>query len=237
MPAAIQTLAQGSGNALVLDALAAETELADFADQVTSLESRRPARLRALDRARSLAASAAPLPAATTVCERLAAFEQGRELLAADDQITTIERDLADAVRTGLADAWQEYTATYTEALAALENAAAWQSLDESKRSALRRTHQLEPLAPLDLPDTDAVLTAVRARPFAGWRDLRDALPARVSAALTAAVREAQPRAVVVGTPGATLATDADLDAYVDKVREHLAAQLARHGTIVVKPS
>jgi len=237
VPPTVQSLTQGSGNALVLDALAAEAELTEFAENVASLEQRRAGRLRALDRARTLADSASALPSATTARERLAAFEQSRELLAADDQITTIERELTDAVRAGLTQLWQEYIDAYASTVAALEANPAWKSLDDARRSVLRRAHHLDALPPLDLPDTDAVLDAVRARPFTGWRDLCDALPARASAALTDAVHETQPRAVLVHTDGATLTSTAELDAYVDKLRSRLADQLAQHGTIVVKPS
>lgn len=237
VPAAVQSLAEGSGNALVLDALAAEKDLKHFFDHVSALETRRAARLRSLDRARALAATASSLDEASTPRERLAAFEQGCDLLSPEDAIATIERDLADAVRGGLSRAWQEYATAYEDAMRTLDGTSVWQALDEQARRTLYTKHQLTSLPELNLTDTDAVLSAVRARPFDGWRDLRDALPARVAAAVTEAVHAAAPQAVIVALPGATISSAAELDAYVDRTRAHLELQLAAHGTIIVQPS
>jgi phage tail protein X len=234
VPTAVRALTQGSGNALVLDAFAAEADLKAFAEGLNDLESRRTARERALARARILATAAAGVDAAVPALDRLTAFTESRDLLAPDDAITPIENELADALRQVLNTAQDEYAKALTVAMVELGTTPAWADLDDADRARLVAKVGLHSLPPLDLSDSAAVLDEVRARPVASWRDLRDALPVRVSRALTEALRMTTPQAISVALPSATISSEQELDAYVTQVRGRLVTALAAHGSIVV---
>lgn len=235
LPPAVGTVRGASGNDRVVALLAARSELADAADGLSAMEARRGARERALADARALAAAATTLEAARPARDRLRAFEESRDLLAADDGLAPIVADLTSVLRDAVNDASRRLAESLGDGRARLESADAWGELDDAQRADLLASAGLDADPDPDLRDTSAVLAAVSRRPLPAWGDAVDAVGARVTKALDEAVRRTTPQAVSVALPGRTLRSPDDVEAYVAELRSLLTSALDGAGTVVVR--
>lgn len=235
LPAGIDQIKTASGNDRVHALLAAKDDLTDFADRLDTLDRRRLPRLEALSTARALATAAAGLNSAGEARSRLEAFEQTRELLADNDQISPIATDLASAVREAVTSAGDSLEAARKSAVDGLAKQPAWASLDSAKQEQLLGENKLSPEPKPALSDATAVVEAVRARPLSSWGAEVDAVPARAAKALEAAVRLTAPKAGTVTLPTATISNADEVEAYLDDLRAKLTQALADHDTVVVK--
>lgn len=235
LPAGIDQIKTASGNDRVHALLAAKDDLTDFADRLDTLDRRRLPRLEALSTARALATAAAGLNSAGEARSRLEAFEQTRELLADNDQISPIATDLASAVREAVTSAGDSLEAARKSAVDGLAKQPAWASLDSAKQEQLLGENKLSPEPKPALSDATAMVEAVRARPLSSWGAEVDAVPARAAKALEAAVRLTAPKAGTVTLPTATISNADEVEAYLDDLRAKLTQALADHDTVVVK--
>ena len=233
-PPAIHQVKITSGNDRVHALLAAKDELTEFAEQLKTLEKRRQPRLEALETARALATAAAGLKSADEARSRLEAFEQTRELLADNDQISPIATDLARAIREAVASAADSLEAARKSAVDGLAKQPAWASLDSAKQEQLLGENKLSPEPKPALSDAAAVVEAVRVRPLSSWGAEVDAVPARAAKALEAAVRLSAPKAGTVTLPTATISTAYEIEAYLEDLRVKLTQALADHDAVVV---
>lgn len=235
LPAGIDQIKTASGNDRVHALLAAKDDLTDFADRLDTLDRRRLPRLEALSTARALATAASGLNSAGEARSRLEAFEQTRELLADNDQISPIATDLASAVREAVTSAADSLEAARKSAVDGLAKQPAWASLDSAKQEQLLGENKLSPEPKPALGDATAVVEAVRARPLSSWGAEVDAVPARAAKALEAAVRLTAPKAGTVTLPTATISNADEVEAYLEDLRAKLTQALADHDTVVVK--
>lgn len=235
LPAGIDQIKTASGNDRVHALLAAKDELTDFADRLDTLDKRRQPRLEALSTARALATAAAGLSSAVEARSRLDAFEQTRELLADNDQISPIATELASAVREAVTSAADSLEAARKHAVDGLAKQPSWASLDSAKQEQILGENKLSPEPKPALSDATAVVEAVRTRPLSSWGAEVDAVPARAAKALEAAVRLTASKAGIVTLPTATINTADEVEAYLDDLRAKLTQALADHDTVVVK--
>lgn len=235
LPAGIEQVKTSSGNDRVHALLTAKDELTDFSDRLGLLEKRRQPRIEALSTARALANAAAELDSATEARTRLEAFEETRELLSDNDQISPIATDLASAVREAITSAAETLETTRKAAVDGLATQAAWAALGADKQAQLLRDNKLSPEAKPTLNDAEAVVKAVQARPLSSWSAEVDAVPARAAKALEAAVRLTAPKAGTVTVPTATISSADEVEAYLETLRVTLTEALAEHDTVVVK--
>lgn len=235
LPAGIDQVKTASGNDRIHALLAAKDDLTDFADRLDTLEKRRQPRLDALSTAYALATAAAGLDSAAEARTRLEAFEQTRELLADNDQVSPISTDLANAVREALTRAADALEQARKSAVDGLAKQPAWTSLGSAEQEQLLSQNKLSAETKPLLNDATAVLKAVQARPLSSWGAEVDAVPARAAKALEAAVRLTTPRAGTVMVATATLSSDDDVERYVSELRATLIQALADYDTVVVK--
>lgn len=234
-PAGVELVLKASGNDRVHALLAAKDELADFAKRLETLGRRRAPRLEALSTALALSDAAGYIDAAAEVRARLGAFESTRELLADTDQISPIVTDLASAVRDAVHKAAESLEQARQLAVDGLAHQQAWAALDPAKQEQLLAENSLAPEAKPELRDSQAVLKAVQHRPLASWDAVLDAVSARASKALEAAVRLSAPRAGTVTVPPASLSSADEIETYLADLRAKLTKALADHDTVVVK--
>lgn len=235
LPAGIEQVKTASGNDRVHALLAVKDDLTDFAERLDTLEKRRQPRLEALFTARALVAAAAELDSAAEARTRLDAFEQTRELLADNDQISPISTELASAVREAVTSAAHSLEQARKSAVDGLAKQPAWASLDAQKQAQLLNENKLSPEVKPDLSDATAVVRAVQVRPLSSWGAEVDAVPARAAKALEAALRLTAPKAGTVTVPTATLSSADEVEAYLSNLRATLTQALADHDTVVVK--
>lgn len=235
LPAGIEQVKTATGNDRVHALLAAKDELTDFSERLDRLEKRQQPRTQALSTARALATAAPELDSAAEARTRLEAFEQTRELLADNDQISPIVTDLASAVREAVTTAADSLEVARKAAVEGLAHQAPWAALDSATQAQLLGNSKLSPEPKSALGDADAVVKAVQARPLSSWSAELDAVPARAAKALEAAVRLTAPKAGTVAVPPATISSANDIEAYLDALRATLTQALAEHDTVVVK--
>lgn len=235
VPDGILQIKNTSGNDRVHALLVAKDELTDFADLLETLERRLAPRLEALATARALAGAAIDLDSAAEAGARLNAFEHTRELLAEVDQISPIVSDLTGVVRAAVHQAAESLDQALQQAVDRLQHQPAWLALGQGKRAELLAAYNLVWEGKPSLGDADAVLKAVQQRPLASWEAVLDAVPARVSKALEAAVRLSAPKVGTVTVPAASLSSAEEIEAYLTDLREKLTLALVEHDTVVVK--
>ncbi|MFK0009284.1 BREX system P-loop protein BrxC [Paenarthrobacter sp. NPDC090520] len=235
LPVGLETVRRATGNDRVHALLAIKDELVNFAERLHTLELRRAPRLEALAIARALSAAAADLDSAAEVRSRLGAFETTRELLGDTDQINPLVTDLAGVVRDAVHQAATELEQARQLAVAGLLHQQAWSTLDPGKQEQLLAEHNLAPEPTPELSDAQAVLKAVQRRPLPSWGAVLDAVSARASKALEAAVRFSAPKASTVTVPAASLSSSDEIDAYLADLRVRLTQALASHDTVVVR--
>ncbi|MEN8583128.1 BREX system P-loop protein BrxC [Burkholderia sp. RS01] len=235
LPTGIEAVRSASGNDRVHALLTVKDELADFAERLRTLERRRAPRLEALRTARALSEAAGGLHSAAEARARLQAFESTRELLADTDQISPIVTDLAGAVRDAVHQAAESLEKARQFAVDGLLHQQAWSALHPEKQEQLLAEYSLAPEAKPELSDAQAVLKAVQHRPLSSWDAVLDAVPARASKALEAAVRLSAPKAGIVTVPAASLSNADEIDAYLTDLRVRLTMALAAHNTVMVK--
>lgn len=234
-PAGIGQIKMATGNDRVLALLEAGDELTDFADRLDRLDKRRQPRLEALSTARALASAAADLNSAGEARSRLAAFEQTRELLADNDQISLIVVGLASEVRDAVTSAADSLETARMSAIEGLARQPTWASLAPAKQQQLLSENKLSPEPKPALRDATAVVEAVRFRPLSSWDAEVDAVPARAAKALGAAVRLTAPKAGSVTLPTVTISSSDEVEAYLDDLRAKLTQALTDHGIVMVK--
>lgn len=235
IPASIENIKAASGNDRVHALLAAKGDLTDFADRLNTLEKRRLPRIDSLATALALSNAAVKLEEARETRTRLEAFEQTRELLADNDQITPIATELASAVREAVTQAADSLEKARQHAVDGLQQQAAWGALDGEKQQELLIENNLAPEVKPELGDAEAVLKAVQQRPLASWGDVLDAIHARSAKALEAAVRLTAPKAGTLTVPTATLSSAGEVESYLEDLRAKLTQALAEHDIVVVK--
>lgn len=235
LAAVLQQVKSASGNDRVHALLAAKGDLTDFAERLSTLEKRRRPRLDSFARARALADSAAELDGAADARTRLEAFEQTRELLADNDQISPIATELASVVREAVTAAAESLENARKAAVDGLGRQPAWTVLDPAKQDELLRNNRLSAETKPDLSDATAVVRTAQARPLSLWGAEVDAVPARAAKALEAAVRLTARKAGSVTVPTATLSSVDEVETYLANLRATLTQALAEHDTVVVK--
>ena len=231
---AVSAVRNAAGNDRVVALLAARDELEAAVDALAAMELRRDARTRALADARALATAGEDLEPARPARDRLAAFEQGRDLLGVTDGISPIVADLTSALRNAVNDAALRLDEARASGRARLESTEAWGQLDDAGRAELIASAGLDPEPAPDLRDTSAVLSAVRRRPLSAWADAVDAVEAHVRRTIEEAVRRTAPQAVSFTPPGRTLRSGDDVEAYVAELRTLLTDALAGADAVVV---
>ena len=115
------------------------------------------------------------------------------------------------------------------KAEADLKADANWQNpkLSPEDRHAIRTRNGLQPVRRPAVASAEDIVAALTERSLTGWADLTRGIPAGVHAALDEAAERLQPQVQAVTLPAAGTIGDAvALDAWLDRVRETIAAAL-----------
>jgi hypothetical protein len=83
------------------------------------------------------------------------------------------------------------------------------------------------------LASEDDILKSLQACDLAAWKNRAAALPTHCASALSEAIREAKPKARRVSLPGATIETEAELEAWLSNARESIQ-QAMKEGPAIV---
>jgi hypothetical protein len=177
---------------------------------------------------------ASALEDASAVRSQRDAVFTNRLLLDDPDPVTPLIDQLCVALRAAMAAEVDALAAAYGQELAGLEASAEWAQLGSVTRVTLLAEAGL---AQVDTPaiSTDVeLLKALDAVSLAAWKERRQALPAKATAARTAAARQLEPMSVTFKPSSATIKSEADVDNYLSALRDRLMKHVNAGETIVI---
>jgi hypothetical protein len=166
------------------------------------------------------------LPIASEQRAAIDALKGGRSLLDEPDPIQPIRKSLGSALRASLTEAHQVYETTRQSETQKLEAQPVWAALKAEKRSALLMSAGVSSLAAPSLGTDAELLSALRNCDQGSYRNQTDALPTRCGQALSAAIKEAAPKARQVTLPRAQISSEAELNAWLEAARKEIQEAL-----------
>lgn len=154
------------------------------------------------------------------------AILHNRLLLAQPDPVPALVDQLTQRLREALVAAHDRYQQAFDAGNQRLAEDANWAKLSPEARHELRSKHHATIVPDIKTGTTPEVLTSLRSNSLTAWADRTAALPARFDQIATAAAEAVLPDPVFMKLPGATITTQADLDAWLNELRTQLEAKL-----------
>lgn len=186
------------------------------------------------DQLSRLLAHAKGLPEATAAEPQVEAIRTGRTALAEPNPLRPLISSLADGLRREVTAAQSELVAAYKAAVDTLEASDEWKRLDPAERDRLLRVHGLLAPASPSVGTVEGLLEALDAESLPQRLDRAATLPSRAQRAREEAAKLLEPKAVTVRPKGATLHTEAELDAYLADLRAQVLAHLAAGSPVII---
>ncbi len=163
---------------------------------------------------------------ATDQIAALSAILTGRRLLENPDPLPSLVQDAAEALRIQLNTAWATYEAAWTAGEARLSRDITWGKLTPEQRHDIRAgVGLLKADAPM-VGSPQEIIDALSARSLSGWGDLSKSLPTRIDDALADAAALLEPKAKPLVLPGLIIKSEAELDEWLETLREKVLAAL-----------
>lgn len=164
----------------------------------------------------------------------LESIRTGRRLLADPDPVPSLIAAAADALRAKLNSAHAAWEAAWKKGEERLGNDPTWAKLSPEQKHSIRQDCGLLMMTkpPVDTPQ--AIAEALAQRGLSEWENMAKALPTRIDDALAAAAALLEPKARTVSLPGAMVKSEAELDAWLMKVRTKIVEALA-DGPVIPK--
>ncbi|WP_170364516.1 BREX system P-loop protein BrxC [Ruegeria arenilitoris] len=164
----------------------------------------------------------------------LESIRTGRRLLADPDPVPPLISAAADTLRARLNAVYQAWEKAWKRGEERLANDPTWNKLSPEQKRAIREENGLLQATKPAVDTPQAISEALSARGLSEWESMVKALPTRVDDALASAAAELEPKAHTVQLPGALVKSEADLDEWLQKVREKVAEGL-QSGPVIPK--
>ncbi|RUO91232.1 BREX system P-loop protein BrxC [Corallococcus sp. AB018] len=206
-----------------------EKHIAEWSKTKALVDARRPT----WELFERLAKHAHGLAAAADLLNQVEAVRSHRLLLEATDPVAPLRSGLADALRKALFEAHGAYETAFGKGMASLESSTLWPRLSESDRSSILANAGLSPAAQLSVPSDESLASALDAKSLSSRHAEVDAIPGRVQKALEQAAKLLEPKVRPVAIERSTLATEADVDAWLERQKKALVAAI-KDGPVLV---
>ena len=148
------------------------------------------------------------IAAADDVRTQHRAILDSRLLLNDPDPVVPLIARIGAALRDAVVAAVQDAQSAYAAATAELEKSEEWQKVEPSDRESLIADAGLSLVAVPAVATDEDLLQALDLVSLSGWRERRQALPAKAAAARAAAAKQIEPSSVEVKPPSATIKTE-----------------------------
>ena len=225
--AALDALAQATGNALLLEFYSRADALTALAKTWTQTAKVIETRLPDWRRLEALLEHAQPLGPYAGLKAEVQAIVAQRSLLADPDPVRPVLESTATLLRQALTAKLDAYAAEYDEQMQTLQADSHWQQLAATQRDELLRTHHIEEPVALDLKTADTLLDALENCDLQRWMERIQALTSRFNVVRLEAARLRMPAVSLVTLPKRTLETEDDVRRWLAEVERRLLAQLA----------
>lgn len=229
----LRDLGLQSGNAQLLALLGEQDRLKGdieaWQKAAADIAKRRPR----WERLQRLLQFATSLPAHADVANQAAGIAAHRSLLASPDPVTPLCQQLTGALRDALNAQQADLDHTYRHHRETIEGSAVWAKLTEAQRAAILREQGLETPAKVQVGSEDEILATLATAPLDTRRTTIEALSHRAAKAMEAAAKSLEPKATRLQIPSATIKDEAELEAWLGKLRTEATVQL-KTGPIIV---
>lgn len=223
-----------SGNDLLLAIYEQRDQLAERAREWKAtaqlVEQRRP-RWQVLQR---LLYHAKPLPNYADLQTQVEAIRANRSLLASPDPVPALCTSLTDDLRQEVRSAREKHLEAYTDKIGDLVESPIWLQLPKKDQDQIRSIHGLNVLEPLNVGTENELLATLEVTPLKEWDNRTAAISERIKTALLEVARRLEPTAVRVTLPSDNLKTEADVDAYLAKVRGTIMLHITEGRPVVI---
>ena len=166
------------------------------------------------------------LAAAQSVRGQIAAIRDQRLLLEPTDPVAPLRQQLAKLLREAMTESVAAHRAAFTAAVATLHADDTWNRVPAPDRAAIQNAVGLVEPAETDLSTDERLIEALARRNLDSLRAECDAISGRVTQAIERAARLLEPRVQPVTIERATLRNEAELNAWLGRQREKIAASL-----------
>lgn len=175
----------------------------------------------------------AELPKLADCKEGLEGIKKDRLLLNEPDPVAPIRQTLCQTLREALKNGHAAYEGKIEAEVAGISTDPVWQKLSKEKqKELLEREGVIHLPAPVSGNEQE-LLSSLQQRNIRGWKELTDAIPARVRKALDAAIVAAKPKAQRVSLPGATIEDSAQLDTWLKNTKNTIEGKL-KDGPVIL---
>ena len=160
---------------------------------------------------------------------------RGQRLLLADpDPVPPLIAAAANTLRAELNSTHALWEVAWAAGEQRLGSDATWVRLSPDQKQAIRNDSGLLLVTKPVVDTPQAIAKSLHGRGFSEWENMVKALPARIDDALAAAAALLEPKARSVQLPGALVKSEAELDAWLKKVRAQIVGALA-DGPVIPK--
>jgi len=173
-----------------------------------------------------LAGHAAKLPEADDARQQMQTVEGERQLLADPDPVAPLCDKLTQVLREKLTANHARYQQLHKEGIAALQQSDAWPKLTDPQRRSVLDQHGLTTMPGIEVGTEAEVIASLEAMSLDMWQARCDALPQRFQQAQRDAAKLIEPKVVYVKLPSVTIHNDAELEAWLAKVKEEVKQRL-----------
>jgi len=175
---------------------------------------------------KKLARHANGLAEADEVRQQMQTIESERQLLADPDPVAPLCDALTQVLRDKLTTHHSCYQQLHQEGLITLKKTDAWSKLTHEQRQSILDQNGLITVPSIKVGAEAEVIVSLEAMSLEMWQARCDALPQRFQKAQREAANLIEPKVVYVALPSATIHNDAELEAWLAKVRKEIAAKL-----------
>jgi hypothetical protein len=179
---------------------------------------------------------AAALQDAEIILAQLKTIEQQRQLLEEPDLVAPLTANLTQLLREELNRLDSDYEALHKQGLERLHEDSNWQQLEPEQRYQLISAQLLHDFArpKVAVQSTVDVLTTLDSCSLPMFADRVAAMPGRFDGVARAAAELLEPEAQFIQVPRRMLKTDAEIDAWLEEVKQQLKTAL-QQGPIVIR--
>ena len=175
----------------------------------------------------------AEIPKIDSARDGLEGIHRDRFLLKDPDLVAPIRQSLSALLREALKNGHAAYEAKIEVEVGAIANDPAWQKLSKEKQKEILHRYGVYSLPAPQVGSEQEVLSSLEQRGIQGWKELTDAIPARVRKALDSAIMAAKPKAQRVALPGATIEDSAQLDTWLNNTKSTIEGKL-KDGPVIL---
>ncbi|MDN5940853.1 MAG: BREX system P-loop protein BrxC [Nitrospira sp.] len=176
---------------------------------------------------------AAGIPDSKSWAESIEAITKNRSLLSEPDPVPQLIHKVTQVLREAVTKLQSDVTAAFELGEGRLTQSDVWKRLNAEQRNDLTARFQPTPPATMPIGTEQEVLIALRSCSLSERRNLLDAIPQRFTRALEEAARLLEPKAVRVTLPSGTIKNEAELDTWLDDVREQVSEKL-KDGPVIL---